>query len=69
MKYYLLIFSLSMASCTLEPVKPWERGKLAQDKMQLVVDSLETLIDGHIYASKESASGGGGIGGGGCGCN
>ena len=65
----LFIPLLMLTSCTLEPVKPWERGMLAQDKMQLVADPLETLIDGHIYASKESASGGGGIGGGGCGCN
>ncbi len=58
-----------LAACTLEPVQPWDRDLLAEDKMQLVPDPVENFLDEHIYFSKEAASGGQGIGGGGCGCN
>jgi hypothetical protein len=68
-----LIISLSAAlfltACSIEPVKPWDRDLLAEDKMQLVPDALEEALDAHIYFSKESSFGGAGIGGGGCGCN
>jgi hypothetical protein len=63
-----LVFSL-LAGCSFEPVRPWERGILAQKKMQIPADALEAFSDEHIYFSKEAASGGQGIGGGGCGCN
>ena len=56
-------------ACSLEPVKPWERDILAQDKMKLIAHPVETGLDEHIYFSKEAASGGQGVGGGGCGCN
>ncbi len=52
-----------------EEVKPWERGILAQDRMQIPTDAMHAFSDEHIYFSKEAASGGNGIGGGGCGCN
>jgi len=58
-----------LAGCSMEEVKPWDRDLLAQEKMQLVPDSLENTLDEHIYFSKESAFGGQGVGGGGCGCN
>ena len=54
---------------TLEEVKPWERDILAQDKMQLEPDRMESYVDDHIFFSKEAATGGKGVGGGGCGCN
>lgn len=54
---------------TIEKVKPWERGILAEQDMQLVDDPLMTYADDHIYFSKEAATGGKGVGGGGCGCN
>ena len=54
---------------TFEKVKPWERGTLAEQDMQLVDDGLMTYADDHIYFSKEAATGGKGVGGGGCGCN
>ena len=54
---------------SVEPVKPWQRGVLAQDDMQLVPDEMESYADDHMYFSKEAATGGKGVGGGGCGCN
>lgn len=59
----------SLSACSLEPVQPWDRDTLAQQKMQLVADPLETYLDEHMYFSKEASSGGQGVGGGGCGCN
>ncbi len=60
---------LWLSGCSFEAVRPWERGALAQKKMQIPADKLEAFSDEHIYFSKEAASGGQGIGGGGCGCN
>lgn len=60
---------VSLSACSLEPVQPWDRDILAQQKMQLVADPLETYLDEHMYFSKEASSGGQGVGGGGCGCN
>lgn len=65
----LIVTCLGMSACSLEPVKPWERDLLAQKKMQLVPDLLESYLDEHLYFSKEASSGGQGVGGGGCGCN
>lgn len=64
-----IVTCLGMNACSLEPVKPWERDLLAQKKMQLVPDLLESYLDEHLYFSKEASSGGQGVGGGGCGCN
>lgn len=52
-----------------EEVKPWQRGTLAREDMQLVPNPVQHGLDEHIYFSKEAASGGSGVGGGGCGCN
>lgn len=65
----MLLLFLPLAGCSIEPIKPWERDLLAQEKMQLVPDSLENTLDEHVYFSKEAAFGGQGVGGGGCGCN
>ncbi len=70
MRITIAVFVLfCLAGCSLQPVRPWERGILAQKKMQIPADKLEAFSDEHIYFSKEAASGGQGIGGGGCGCN
>ncbi|VAW95427.1 hypothetical protein MNBD_GAMMA19-1805 [hydrothermal vent metagenome] len=61
--------SLGLSACSLEPVQPWDRDLLAQQKMQLVADPLEIYLDEHTYFSKEASSGGQSVGGGGCGCN
>lgn len=54
---------------SFEPVKPWQRGVLAQEDMQLIPDAMENYADEHMYFSKEAATGGRSVGGGGCGCN
>ena len=68
----LLLLSSSLlllVGCTLETVQPWDRDLLAQPEMQLVPDAADSLLDEHIYFSKESSFGGSSVGGGGCGCN
>ena len=69
----VLIAALALAGCgsmfKIEKVKPWQRGVLAQDDMQLIPDSMQSYADDHLYFSKEAATGGKGVGGGGCGCN
>lgn len=66
---FAILTGLALSACSLEPVQPWDRDLLAQQKMQLVSDPLETFLDEHTYFSKEASSGGQGVGGGGCGCN
>jgi hypothetical protein len=59
-----------LAGCSLvQPVQPWEKGRLAQPAMTFQGDRMESKYDEHVYASKEAASGGASVGGGGCGCN
>jgi len=65
----LILFFMLVIFSGCAPVKPWERDILAQDKMKLDPNPVETALDEHIYFSKEAASGGQGVGGGGCGCN
>ncbi|MCF6282698.1 MAG: DUF4266 domain-containing protein [Candidatus Polarisedimenticolaceae bacterium] len=71
MRQLLLLLALLsglLTGCAVD-VKPWQRGLLAEQKMQLVADPMEQFFDEHIFFSKEAASGGKGVGGGGCGCN
>lgn len=78
-KTSLLLFSASLAALsgctttsnilTFTDVKPWERGTLAREDMQLVTDNIELSVDEHIYYSKEASTGGVSVQGGGCGCN
>ena len=63
----LAFISLILQSCA--PVKPWDRGMLAEPAMQVDPDPTVSGSDDHIYFSKEAAKGGRGFGGGGCGCN
>ncbi len=72
----LIVSSLGLGACStagdilsVSEVKPWERGTLARDDMQLVTDALEQSVDEHIYFSKEASTGGVSVQGGGCGCN
>ena len=67
-RYALLAACLSMGACSLQTVEPWDRDVLAQKKMQLAPDPVESSLDEHIYFSKEATTGGQGVGGGGCGC-
>ena len=76
-KILITLFLLApLAGCNLwqgmtvvEDVKPWQRGILAQEAMQLPHDSMHAYTDDHVYFSKEASTGGNGVGGGGCGCN
>ena len=61
--------ALLAGGCANEPLKPWDRDLLAEQKMQLVPSPLDEYLNEHIYNSKEASSGGHGVGGGGCGCN
>lgn len=54
---------------TFNDVKPWERGILAREDMQIVNDAMRKSVDDHIYFSKEASTGGSSVQGGGCGCN
>ena len=59
-----------LSGCSLmSGPQPWEKGHLAKPEMSMGGDALEMRYQGHIYTSKEAASGGYGVGGGGCGCN
>jgi hypothetical protein len=66
---WLTACSTTQDILTLSEVKPWERGILARDDMQLVNDAMQQSVDEHIYFSKEGSTGGASIQGGGCGCN
>lgn len=65
----LLLLPGLLAGCSSIGARPWERGQLAQDRMQLIPHGLDQALDDHTYFSKESSFGGISLGGGGCGCN
>jgi len=50
-------------------VQAYQRGRLAQPKMQIGQDPEATALEQHVYEYREGASGGYGTMGGGCGCN
>lgn len=65
----LITLALLLGGCSNLGVKPWERGTLAREDMELDSAPMQTAFDEHIYFSKEASSGGRGFAGGGCGCN
>lgn len=65
----ILLAAVLAAGCAAVGAKPWQRGTLAREDMQMEADALQAGLDDHIYFSKEASSGGRGFGGGGCGCN
>jgi Domain of unknown function (DUF4266) len=69
-KYLLLLCGMVLlAGCSSLGAKPWQRGVLSREEMQLDSDPLDAAIDDHLYFSKEASSGGRSFAGGGCGCN
>ena len=61
------LLSMALASCV--GVRPWQRGKLSKQKMQVDGQSEAVLIEQHTFSYREGSSGGYGGSGGGCGCN
>lgn len=66
---FVLLAALGSAGCAAMSVKPWDRDLMADKRMRFAALPLEAAVDGHIYFSKEAATGGVSVGGGGCGCN
>ncbi len=64
-----LSVALSACSCSSTPVKPWQRGHLADYIMRPSRDPLTDSISEHVWFTREAFAGGRGVGGGGCGCN
>lgn len=71
MKIVLSMITIALfLGCASTGPKPWEKGNLAKEQMQLDGgDSLQLQVNEHVFSSKEGSFGGGGVGGGGCGCN
>ena len=72
----LMALVLNLSACStvgdmleISEVKPWQRGTLARDDMQLINDAMEQAVDDHVYFSREGSTGGVVVQGGGCGCN
>lgn len=65
----LLLAASTLVGCSSLGAKPYQRGILAKETMQLDHDAITASFDDHIYFSKEASSGGASFGGGGCGCN
>lgn len=63
----VMIAALLFSGCST--VEPWERGRLAHDCMQIVLDEDQIGAQAKVEASREGSSGGVRRGGGGCGCN
>ena len=63
----ILVIASSAAGCVR--VQAYQRGRLAQPKMQIGDSAQATELEQHVYEYREGASGGYGTMGGGCGCN
>jgi hypothetical protein len=63
-----LAFFLGIGSVGCSEVAPWQRGNLAKPQMALDPYPLHSSFRGHIYGSREAASGVSTSEGGGCGC-
>lgn len=67
---FVAVLGVLCTACAIEPVKPWEKGTLAEETMRFGgPNPMIKKFDEHIFTSKESTKGGGGVSGGGCGCN
>ena len=58
-----------LSGCGVMQTQPWQKAALSQPAMQLNPDPIATMMDEHIYFSREATAGGRGFSGGGCGCN
>jgi Domain of unknown function (DUF4266) len=64
----LAVFVLGGFLSGCSSVAAWERGNLAKPQMALDPTPMQSGMRGHIYGSREAASGGNSASGGGCGC-
>jgi hypothetical protein len=64
----LALLALALAGCAQAPVRPWERGHLADPAMVRDAGAHHRAFVEHFHASKEATHGGYGLGAGGCGC-
>jgi len=62
------VFFLGLGVSGCAEVAPWQRGNLAKPQMALEPYPMQSSFRGHIYGSREAASGVGSSEGGGCGC-
>lgn len=67
--FFLAASALLTLTSSCAPVKPWQRGALADPIMRADRDPMGDSLIEHVYFSREAASGGRSVGGGGCGCN
>lgn len=65
----VLIASSMSVGCSIQEVKPWQRGTLAETEMEWDPDPMTANYRRHVESSKEAAIGGPSLGGGGCGCS
>ena len=66
----VIVAASAISGCSgIESVAAWERGYLADEAMLFAANPREARLKGHVYTSKEAASGGSAAAGGGCGCN
>lgn len=66
---FALISTSMLSGCTVEKVRVWQRGHLANPVMIRDRSSAQATLEQHTYSAKESTAGGYGTGAGGCGCN
>lgn len=63
-----LVFFLGLGLTACAEIAPWQRGTLAKPHMALDPYPMQSSFRGHIYGSREAASGVSSFEGGGCGC-
>jgi hypothetical protein len=65
----LVILAGAISGCASMQLKPWDRDLLAEPQMSFDPEPMLSVLDEHIYFSKEGSLGGQDASGGGCGCN
>lgn len=65
----LLALAVAVAAAGCAPVAAWQRGGLADRRMQPSLNSERDALRSHVLSVREGAAGGQGAAGGGCGCD
>lgn len=58
-----------LGGCAASSAEMCRRDPLVHPEVRFDDTSHRTIVDEHVFFSKEGSSGGQGVGGGGCGCN